>query len=483
MARMWHRKILAAACGAAALAGVARADSFGGATWAVHFNRPDQTTSPTSLGAEEFAIRDALLARIDALASGDWGCLATYTFSGVSSNAGAAGPILAAVSNALARGARMGFVAGNGVNVESNYWPGVSLASLAARPSNPLELSRAPADAGIMHDKVGVFWYRAAGQGWTLAGSWNFTAAASSQQWNIFTEIQDNGLAAAYSNEMRELLSGRFHANTNKSHRCDGTRFRPEGAARDGWVRFAPYPDAKTGGSNALTDVVGAIDGAQEEIFFALNKLTRPDVVDALIRACDRGVIVHGAIPRSDRDLPGDDSYESYQALRNATNYATRNRVRMYEAYYNAARTRYDGGSADLVHAKYMAIDPRGTNPVVIQGSANWTASALVLTSSNDENVQFLPHAGIAAAFVAQFAAMTDGLEPWCALRAAGGTEWLDYWLPDASAYEVAATTNLLAGAAAWTNRVQLLPPGRGTNSTALPLDGPRGFFRVRAAP
>ncbi|HPT17491.1 MAG TPA: hypothetical protein PK388_09435, partial [Kiritimatiellia bacterium] len=64
---MWHRKILAAACGAAALAGVARADSFGGATWAVRFNRPDQTTSPTSRGAEEFAIRDALLARIDAL--------------------------------------------------------------------------------------------------------------------------------------------------------------------------------------------------------------------------------------------------------------------------------------------------------------------------------------------------------------------------------------------------------------------------------
>ena len=282
---------------------------------------------------------------------------------------------------------------------------------------------------------------------------------------------------------MRELLSGRFHANTNKSHRCDGTRFRPEGAARDGWVRFAPYPDAKAGGSNALTDVVGAIDGAQEEIFFALNKLTRPDVVGALIRACDRGVIVHGAIPRSDRDLPGDDSYESYQALRNATHYATRNRVRMYEAYYNAARTRYDGGSADLVHAKYMAIDPRGTNPVVIQGSANWTASALVLTSSNDENVQFLPHAGIAAAFTAQFAAMTDGLKPWCALRTAGASAWLDYWLPDDLAHELVYTTNLLGGVAAWTNRAAVLPALRGTYSVPLTRDAERRFFRIRPVP
>ena len=80
----------------------------------------------------------------------------------------AAGPVLAAVSNALARGAKIGFVVDNGVDVTSNYWPGVSLAGLASRPGNALELSRAPADSGIMHHKVGVFWYRAAGQAWVL---------------------------------------------------------------------------------------------------------------------------------------------------------------------------------------------------------------------------------------------------------------------------------------------------------------------------
>ena len=466
-------------CGASA----AGADSYTGTTWAVHFNRPDQTTSPTSIGTAEFAIRDALLARIDALADGDWACLATYTFSGTSSNAGAAGPILAAVSNALARGAALGFVVDNGVDVVSNYWPGVSLSGLASRPVHPLELSRAPAVAGIMHDKTGVFWYRAAAQGWVLAGSWNFTAAASSQQWNLFAEIQDNALAAAYSNEMREMLSGRFHSNTNKSHLHDGTRFRLAGMDRDGWVRFAPYPDGKYGGSNALTDITNAIDAAQEEIFFGLNKLTRGDVVEALVRACNRGVIVHGTIPRSDRELPGDDSYATYQALIAPTNYATRNRVRMYEAYYNAARTRYDGGSSDLVHAKYMVIDPRGANPLAILGSANWTASALVLTSSNDENIQFLPHAGIAEAFVAQFAAMTDGLKPWCALRTAGPSAWLDYWLPDGLAYELVSTTNLLDGVSAWTNRTTNLPALRGTNSVPLSRGAERQFFRIRPNP
>ena len=130
-----------------------------------------------------------------------------------------------------------------------------------------------------------------------------------------------------------------------------------------------------------------------------------------------------------------------------------------------------------------MVIDPRGANPLVIQGSANWTAGALVLTSSNDENVQFLPHAGIAEAFRAQFAAMTDGMKPWCALRTAGAEAWLDYWLPESEPYELVSTANLLEGAAGWTNLVATLPAGRGTNSVPLATGGAQQFFRVRPAP
>ena len=473
-----------ALCGAAA-GGAARADSHAGADWAVHFNRPDQTTGITSIGPDEFAIRDALLERIHALTNDDWACLATFTFSGNSAGAGAAGPILAAVSNALARGAKMGFVVDNDVDVTSNYWPGVSLWSLATRPGNALELSRAPAGNGIMHDKIGVFWRRAEQKAWVLAGSWNFTGGASSQQWNIFTEIQNNELGGAYSNELRELLSGRFHSNADKSHAHDRTAFQLADMAPGvhGWVRFAPYPDGKYGGTNALTDILAAIDAAQEEIFFALNKLTREGVVEALVRACNRGVVVHGVIPKSDRSSPGQDSTAMYQLLLNSTNYATRNRVRMYEAYYNAARTREDNNNRDLVHAKYMVIDPRGANPLVIQGSANWTASALVLTSSNDENVQFLPHRGIAEAFVAQFGAMTDGLEPWCALRAAGASAWVDYWLPETNAHELVFTDDLAGPLSAWTNRAQLLPAGRGPHAVPVTLDAARRFFRIRPAP
>ena len=481
---MWFRRILLGVWCGAAFGGAARADTFAGAAWAVRFNRPDQTTAYSSIGKEEYAIRDAFLARIDALASNDWACLATYAFSGDSAAAGAAGPILAAMSNALVRGAKLGFVADKYVDVASNYWPGISLTGLSTRAGNKLALARAPADSGIMHDKVGVFWYRAATQGWVLTGSWNFTGGASSYQWNVLAEIQHNALAAAYSNEMRELLSGRFHAQPAKSHAHDGTRFRLADAWTNGWVRFGPYPDAAAGGSNALTDVVAAIDAATNEIVFALNKLTLAEVAAALVRACDRGVVVHGSVPKSDRLVATNDSYAIWRTLADPTNYATANRALLYDAYLSSARGAYDTNGTDLTHAKYMVIDPNGANPLVIQGSANWTWSALVSTNSNDENVLFLPHAGMAAAFAAQFNAMTDGTIPWCALRSAGSStaSRLACWLPDSNAYEVVQTTNLFA-LASWTNRAGLLTVGRGMNSLSLTNDAPRRFFRIRRVP
>jgi len=224
-------------------------------------------------------------------------------FSGNTAEVGAAGPILDAVERALDRGAKMGFVVDYYVNITSNYWPGISLSSLAGRAVNPLELSKSPY-GGILHDKVGVFWFNATQTAWVGAGSWNFTGGASSQQWNIWTEIQDNALGGAYSNEMRELLSGRFHADPAKSHAHDGTRFQIAGMSREGWVRFSPYPSGSYGGSNALTDITRAIDGAQDEIFFGLNMLTQQAVVNALVDACNRGVVVHGVIPKSDREGP-----------------------------------------------------------------------------------------------------------------------------------------------------------------------------------
>ncbi|MBR6022904.1 MAG: hypothetical protein IK066_10880 [Kiritimatiellae bacterium] len=450
-------------------ASAARGVTVTGADWRVHYNLPDQKSGANTATPDKFAIRDAWLQRIDALKKGDWACLSTYTFSGNSEASGAAGPILKAVNGALDRGATVGFVVGSGVNTASNFWPGMSLASLSKKG---LKLSKAPS-GGIMHHKMGVFSYKATGETWVLAGSWNFTGGASINQWNAMVEIRNKDLAAACSNELSQLLAGKFHADAAKVH-YEGAFKVDGGPCR---VRFSPQPDGKYGGDNVLRDITNAIAAAKSEIFFGLNKLTRGDVVDQLIAACDRGVVVHGAVPLSDCADSNRDSWEMVQRLCNPAEYKTANRVRMYLAWREADRESLDSRQTDLIHAKYMVIDPWGDSPMVIQGSANWTAAGLVLTSSNDEDVQFLGVPGIARAFAEQFGRMTEGLQPVVTKmeRKKDGGWTLGYWHPPGSGWWV-ETSGTLGEGAAWKKAADVPAARTGEVGGG---GGGRGFFRV----
>jgi len=124
----------------------------------------------------------------------------------------------------------------------------------------------------------------------------------------------------------------------------------------------------------------------------------------ALIAAADRGVIIKGVIPRSDITTA---SAAVYRYLTNSAYYATANTVQFLTAAAEADYSALDSGEQDLVHAKYMVIDPNSFHAVVIHGSANWTGTALVNSDDNDENVVFLRHNGIAAAFYEHFQRIT----------------------------------------------------------------------------
>lgn len=402
-----------------------RAVTASGPGWAVHFNLPDQLPTPQTTNADEYAIRDALLARINALQSHHQAALATYTFSGTNGPTGAAAPILSALRAALDRGARIAFVADSGVHTDIAYDGTNSLATLAARPVNPLTLAVDPSASGIMHDKLGLFDYGPTNR-WVFVASWNFTAAACSEQWNIALEGRSAALYAAYSNEVAEFLAGRFHADPLKSHAHDRSPLAFPGSWDSGFVRFAPYPSSSAGGSNALPDVTGIIARAESEIVFALNKATRIAIATQLVTAADRGVAVHGVMPQSDTD--GGDSSTFYSFITNAGNYATTNRVRFWPAYAKADYSASDAGEYDLVHTKYLVSDPFGRRPLVIHGSANWTASALSYTNENDENVLFLPHRGLARMFYAHFKRVTGAF-----------SDRADYW------YEVERQTSRVA--------------------------------------
>jgi phosphatidylserine/phosphatidylglycerophosphate/cardiolipin synthase-like enzyme len=447
-----------------ALAGLvtpASAVSVTGTDWLVHFNLPDQSSSAGNATPDEYAIRDALVARINALQTGNSGWLATYTLSSSSMVFGGAGPIVNAMEGALNRGARVAFVVDNGVDTNAFYNGTSSLGSLALRATNPLVLAQSPAAAEIMHDKLGVFDYGSTAR-WVFVASWNFTAAASANQWNIGLEMRSDQLFTAYTNEFAQFLAGRFNNDPGKSHAHDNSIFSLAGSWGTNVVRFAPYPNGNNGGNNAQTDITNLISRAREQIVFALNSLTRMYIATSLVQAANRGVLIYGSMPTSDTD-PGGGSDVAYTYLTNTASYATTNRVHFLPAYREADYSSVDSGQSDLIHAKYMVIDPYGTNPVLVHGSANWTDAALVADDGNDENLVILRHRDIARMFYASFKRITGAFQDRSDFWLQPLSSSVRLWMTDTNVValeQASAVTGIWSSAQIVTGRVGFLDAG-----------------------
>ena len=434
MHRSLKRMFLLAALLVQVLSGSATAVSVTGDDWFVHFNLPDQSTSTSTVSVGKFDIRDALLSRINALQSNDDATLATYTFSAQST----AGLILEAISNALDRSATVRFIGDYTLDTNS-VLGGTSLGALAGRVTNPLVLVKATKSSGIMHDKVGLFCYGGTNR-WVFTGSWNFTSGASYQEWNIAIEAQNDAMYTVYSNEMSQLLAGHFHYDPTKSHAYDGATFQLADSWSNGWVRFSPPANGALGATNAHTDIVNLISNAQQEIVFALNECSLMDIATAIVVAANRGVVINGSMPESDTS-PGGASDDVYSYLTNTVNYATTNTVHFITAYAKANGSALDAGQTNLIHEKYMVIDPWSEQPTVILGSPNWSKAALVDTNQNDENIVFMRHKDIARMYYAQFKRMTGVWQAredfWCDVSNAPPGCAFGLWMTDSNSFRV----------------------------------------------
>ena len=399
------RRTLAAALAALALlAAGASAQIASGPDWIVCHSLPSQTTNASLRG--EYSVRDVLVRLLDRLQNGDRAALATYTLSGASMSSGAAGPILSAVSRALDRGAAVHFAVDRYVKPWEEFLPGLSLRHLARRKTNPMALSQSPRDV-MMHHKAAIFDFGGSNQ-WTFVGSGNFTSGANSRQWNVAVAIRNPDLHRAFAAEMEEFRQGRFGKNKRRDH--DRSHFRLQDSWGTCWVRFGPYPPLPEGSVPAETDVRRILDGAEEEIYFAMHHFNRAPIRRALVAAAERGVRVRGVIPLSDRsNSPLAVSRKTANQLLNPSTYSGTNRVLLLEALASADDLRPDAGEPDLVHGKYLLVDPNGPRPFVVHGAANWTTSGVFSPKGNDESILFIRHRGIAQAFLAQFLRMTSG--------------------------------------------------------------------------
>ncbi len=408
-----------------------------GSDWRVYFNLPDQNGG--AVAPEEFEIRDALLARIYALQPGQTGTLSTYTFSGNTASSGAAGPIITAITRALETGAVMRFIVDSSVNISSNFNGTNSLASLASRITNPLVLVQETNTTLIMHNKFALFDY-GPGNRWVLTGSWNYTGGASTFQWNVAVEARNDTLYAAYAAEAAEMLAGRFHSEPPKSRVHDQSSFFLTGSWSNNMARFSPPTNSAIGGNNPATDIQVAISNAESEIIFALNQITLQTIAISLVEAANRGVLIHGVIPLSDAG-PGQSSEVIFNFLNSPTNYTTTNKVNFITPYSRANSNTLDAGESDLVHAKYMVLDPWGARPTTILGSPNWTQQALTSTNGNDENILFLRHRDLTRMFYAHFRRMTGSLtnrdDFWCNINGVFSPTHINVWMTDTNRYNM----------------------------------------------
>ncbi len=103
--------------------------------------------------------------------------------------------------------------------------------------------------------------------------------------------------------------------------------------------------------------IIQAIDEAQTDIKVAMFALTSPDLVAALLRARERGVIVSLVLDKSNRQRHYGPLAEFYQA------------GQVVEVGQDEG---VDAGRL-FMHHKFVLIDAAGSQPVLLTGTVNWT--------------------------------------------------------------------------------------------------------------
>jgi phosphatidylserine/phosphatidylglycerophosphate/cardiolipin synthase-like enzyme len=206
------------------------------------------------------------------------------------------------------------------------------------------------------------------------SGSTNMTNTGFTYNHNnslVFTSTQ---LADIYATEFDEMfVSGLF--GTAKTDNTTHT-LTYAGSLLESY--FSPS-------DGAMGQVISEVNAAEESIYFAIYSFTDDGLRDAIIARKQAGVTVQGIF---DQFLAGNQSSDD-------------------EALCAAGIPVKIEDFGGVLHDKFMVIDPGGTDPVVVTGSMNWSASG---TNANDENTLIIHDAETAAAYLAAFQTLYNAL-------------------------------------------------------------------------
>ena len=207
----------------------------------------------------------------------------------------------------------------------------------------------------IMHNK---FFIVDSTYVWT--GSYNPTETGTLFNANDGIQIKSAAVAQIYQSEFDLLF-----ANVSGKSKTDNNEEITNVGGNQVEVYFAPK-------DNGLNRMIQLIDSANLSIYISIFYLTENSIYDAVVRARDRGVVVHGVF--------------DYRGWRNV--YAEADDI-----------ISWGGGVVDanpgVYHHKFMVID----GEIVWTGSTNFSASGF---NNNDENSVVIHNAAVASHYVAR---------------------------------------------------------------------------------
>jgi phosphatidylserine/phosphatidylglycerophosphate/cardiolipin synthase-like enzyme len=206
---------------------------------------------------------------------------------------------------------------------------------------------------------------------WT--GSTNVTNIGFTFNHNNSLVFTSTELADIYEAEFDEMVGGLFGMaktdNTTHTLTYAGSLVESYFSPTDG----------------AMNELISEVNAADESIYFAIYSFTDDALRDAILARKQAGVTVMGIFDELNVGTP----YSEDEALCVAG---------------IPVKIENFGG---LMHNKFMVIDTNGTDPVVVTGSMNWTASG---GGTNDENTLIIHDAETAQAYLAAFRELYNAL-------------------------------------------------------------------------
>ncbi len=211
---------------------------------------------------------------------------------------------------------------------------------------------------------------------WTGSTNWTDQQINNMDANNVII-IHDQSLARAYKIEFEEMYgsTGLLPDSTNAkfgSHKKDNTPHEFKIGGNRVELYFSP--------SDSVTErIIDAIGTADKELYVETNLITKTNIANAIINKANAGVMTKTIV-----NSPGN---------------CTPDVVSILLALGNNFKEYVEGG---ILHHKLMIVDPNFTNsdPLVLTGSHNWSASA---ESVNDENTLVVHNATIANIYYQEF--------------------------------------------------------------------------------